>query len=269
MLHEETILQTKLNPPRPPRSTLVRPRIDALLRDALDYRVTIVQASTGYGKSTALANLADGTTPLFWYSASEGDADPQQFLAHLIAAFRRGLPALPETPLALLQELGATPLAMDALLNALNDTLVEPALLVIDDYHLAASNDVSARLDHFLSFLPPSLHVIVSTRYVERPPWEHFVAWRARGQVLEIKRDALAFTRDEIAVLFRDKYAHELSPRDAALLEEKTEGWPIALQLVWQEIRANPKTDIAALLARGTGDHEGRPYLETLFAYLA
>src|SRR5450756_1935093 len=107
MLHEETILQTKLNPPRPPRSTLVRPRIDALLRDALDYRVTIVQAGTGYGKSTALANLADGTTPLFWYSASEGDADPQQFLAHLIAAFRRGLPALPETPLALLQELGA------------------------------------------------------------------------------------------------------------------------------------------------------------------
>ncbi len=263
MPHEETILQTKLNPPRPPRSTLVRPRIDALLREALDHRVTIVQASTGYGKSTALANLAGAATPLFWYSASEGDADPQQFLAHLIAAFRRGLPALPETPLALLQELGATPLAMDALLNALNDTLVEPALLVIDDYHLAASNDVSARLDHFLSFLPPSLHVIVSTRYVERPPWEHFVAWRARGQVLEIKRDALAFTRDEIAALFRDKYAHELSPRDAALLEEKTEGWPIALQLVWQEIRANPKTDIAALLARGTDS------TETLFAYLA
>ncbi len=263
MRRDETILQTKLNPPRPPRSTLVRPRIDALLREALDHRVTIVQASTGYGKSTALANLAGAATPLFWYSASEGDADPQQFLAHLIAAFRRGLHALPETPLALLQEPGATPLAMDALLNALNDALVEPALLVIDDYHLAASNDVSARLDNFLSFLPPFLHVIVSTRYVERPTWEHLVAWRARGEVLEIKRDALAFTRDEIAALFRDKYAHALSPRDAALLEEKTEGWPIALQLVWQEIRANPKTDIAALLARGTDS------TETLFAYLA
>lgn len=78
-----SVLQTKLTPPRPPRHTLARPRVDALLRDAFAYRVTIVQASTGYGKSTALAHLADARVPLLWYSASEGDADPQQFLAHL------------------------------------------------------------------------------------------------------------------------------------------------------------------------------------------
>ncbi|MDE3091174.1 MAG: transcriptional regulator, partial [Chloroflexota bacterium] len=272
MPREETILQTKLNPPRPPRYALVRPRVDALLRQALDYRVTIVQASTGYGKSTALANLASSGAPLFWYTASEGDADPQQFVAHLIAAFQRGLPGLPDTPLALLIDVGGTRAAADALLNALNAALTAPALLVIDDYHLAAKreivdlaagSEVSALLDHFLSFLPTPLHVIVSTRYAERPPWEHLVAWRARGEVLEIKRDALAFTRDEIAALFRDKYAHELSPRAVALLEEKTEGWPIALQLVWQEIRANPKTDVVALLSRGTDS------LDTLFAYLA
>jgi LuxR family maltose regulon positive regulatory protein len=263
------ILRTKLSPPRPPRNTLARPRVDALLRQALDHRVTIVQAATGYGKSTALAHLADTVTPLFWYSASEGDADPQQFVAHLIAAFQRGLTGLPDTPLALLPEVGGARAAADALLNALCEELTAPALLVIDDYHLAAGAGVSTLLNHFLSFLPTGLHVIVSTRYAERPPWERLVAWRARGEVLEIKRDALAFTRDEIAALFRDKYAHELTPRDVALLEEKTEGWPIALQLVWQEIRANPQTDVAALLARGGGDHEGRPYLDTLFAYLA
>ncbi|MBM4465994.1 MAG: hypothetical protein FJ014_10665, partial [Chloroflexi bacterium] len=77
MLHEEAILRTKLHPPRPPRHTLVRPRVDALLRQAFDHRLTIVQASTGYGKSTALANLAAWNVPLFWYTASEGDADPQ------------------------------------------------------------------------------------------------------------------------------------------------------------------------------------------------
>ncbi|MBI5031798.1 MAG: transcriptional regulator [Chloroflexi bacterium] len=251
-----------MNPPRLPRTTLVRPRVNALLREALDYRVTIVQASTGYGKSTALATLVDSDTPLFWYSATEGDADPRQFIIHLVAAFRVGLPALSDSPSALLFDTDASALQIsDVLLNALNDALDAPALLVIDDYHLAASNDVAALLDHFLAYLPPDLHVIISSRYA--PTWEHLPTWRARGQVLEINRDALAFTTDEIAALFRDTYNRPLSPNDVQALHAQTEGWPIALQLVWQELRAKPKGTLADLLAHGTES------LDTMFAYLA
>ncbi len=261
MICTDAILRTKLNPPRLSRHTLVRPRVNALLRDARDYRLTIVQASTGYGKSTALAALNDAREPLFWYSASEGDTDPHQFLAHLIAAFRIGLPALSDTPLALLHDVDphAPRRATDALLNALADALTALAYLVIDDYHLAASNDVDALLDHFLTFLPSPLRVIVSTRYA--PRWEHLVTWRARGQVLEIKRDALAFTREEITALFAEIYKCPLAPRDVDLVYERTEGWPIALQLVWQELRAKPKAKIAEWLASASA--------ETLFEYLA
>ncbi len=269
MPREETILQTKLNPPYPPRYALIRPRIDALLQQAFDHRVTIVQASTGYGKSTALAHLTDVVASRFWYTPSESDADPQQFASHLIAAFQRGLPMLPDIPLALMQDThaGVVLVAIDTLLNALNDALDSPALFVIDDYHLAASPDVNALVDHFLTFLPNNLHAIISSRYA--PAWEHLVIWRAHGQVLEIKRETIAFTREEIAALFRDKFAHELAPREVTLLEEKTEGWPIALQLVWQEIRANPKSDVFALISRDVGNQSDQPYLETLFAYLA
>ena len=80
MPREETILQTKLNPPRLPRYALARPRVDTLLQQALDHRLTIVQASTGYGKSTALVHLADSNAPHFWYTSSEGYADSQQFV---------------------------------------------------------------------------------------------------------------------------------------------------------------------------------------------
>ncbi len=262
MLRTNAILRTKLNPPRLTRYALSRPRVDALLRGALDYRVAIVQASTGYGKSTALANLVETNVPLFWYSASEGDTDPQQFLAHLIAAFRLGLPGLSDAPAALLNdaEINVTQIT-DALINGLNEQITAPALMVLDDYHLAASPDVAALLDHYLTFAPADLHTVVASRYA--PQWEHLVAWRARGQVLEIKRDALAFTRDEIAMLFRDKFALDLAPRDVDTLAEKTEGWPIALQLVWQELRANPQTHIADLMAHGTES------LDTLFAFLA
>lgn len=261
MAHEKIVLQTKLNPPRLPRTTLARPRLTTLLRDALDYRVTIVQASTGYGKSTALATLADAGVPLFWYSATEGDSDPRQFIAHLIAAFRVGLPTLSDAPSALLSDSDATALQIcDTLLNALNDALTTPALLVIDDYHLAASPDVTHLVDHFLVSLPADLHVIVASRYA--PNWEHLPTWRARGQVLDIKRDVLAFTPDEIAALFSETYHRPLAPNDVDFLHAQTEGWSIALQLVWQELRAKPHAALADLFAQGRKS-------DTLFAYLA
>ncbi len=262
-MSDTPFLRTKLNPPRLSRHALVRPRVDARLSEALEHRVTIIQASTGYGKSTALASLAETQANLFWYSASEQDADPQQFLAHVIGAFRLRLAQVPDTPLALLQDTyaGGVRPATDALLNALDVHIDQPSLLVIDDYHLAASNEVNAALDHFLLFLPADLHVIVSTR--NPPSWEHLVSWRARGEIMDVKHDTLAFVRDEIATLFQDKYGYALAPHEIELLQERTEGWPIALQLVWQELRTRPQTDIAALFGHGSDS------LDTLFAYLA
>lgn len=266
MWRDTLVLRTKLMPPQPPRQTLARARVDELLRSAFDHRVTIVQASTGYGKSTALAQLAHFPEPLFWYTAGEGDSDARQFLAHLIHAFRMRLPGL-DAPLALLQEGGATTTACDALLNELAIALETPALLVIDDYHFAASPDVNARLEHFLAFLPPPLHVIISSRY--QPEWDALASWRARGQVLEIKRDALAFTREEIAALFNETYAIQLTARDIDTLYEKTEGWSIALQLVRQELRVNPAANVAALFEHDA-PVRGRSISEdVLFAYLA
>ncbi len=49
------VIHTKLTPPRLPRRVLQRPRLTTRLLEALDYRLTILQAGTGYGKSTALA----------------------------------------------------------------------------------------------------------------------------------------------------------------------------------------------------------------------
>ncbi len=271
----DDLLQTKLVPPRPQRYTLIRPRLLALLREALEYRVTILQASTGYGKSTALAQLADTGIPLFWYTVSESDVDPQQFLAHLIAAFQIRLPTFGDTPLAMLNDGHANsfPLAANALLNAVNPLVSRPSLLVIDDYHLvgngsatgsASSASVNALTDYLLGFLPRDLHAIISTRYP--PEWEHLTLWRARSQVLDIKRDALAFTPDEIEQLFREKFGLPLSPTDRDVLAKRTEGWSIALQLVWQQLRDRPGSDLHHLLSRA-GSTGGS--LETLFDYLA
>lgn len=57
-MSRDLIVRTKLIPPLLHRRILERPRVLNRLREALDYRLTIVQAGTGYGKSTALAGLA-------------------------------------------------------------------------------------------------------------------------------------------------------------------------------------------------------------------
>ena len=106
MSPEPLLLRTKLSPPSVQRRGLPRPALFARLREALDHRLTLVQAGTGYGKSTALAALADEQNAA-WYTLDQADVDPQQFLSYLIAAFRTRLPDLAEAPGARLQAISS------------------------------------------------------------------------------------------------------------------------------------------------------------------
>ena len=258
-VRDALLLRTKLTPPRLHRRVLPRPGLIAKLREALDYRLTVVQAGTGYGKTTALAALngpisADGAASetgrepdytLAWYTLDESDSDPQQFLAYLIGAFRLQLPDLPHTPLVVLDEIGRGEMTahwssvVDALINALAESLRRPALLVLDDYHYVAKSPdglPGALVERLVTFAPADLHVIAATRH----PFalSGMVGWHAKNQMLEIGRPDLAFQPSEIAALFRDTYGMALTPAEVTALADKTEGWPIALQLVWQGLRS-------------------------------
>lgn len=262
------LLRTKLAPPQLHSRVLARPQLTALLRESLLYRLTVVHAGTGYSKTTALAALDGGSTPLFWYSLSDTDTDPQRFLSYLISAFSVRLPAMSDLPPAVLQERGsegsmeAWTQALDTLINALSDVLTAPSLLVLDDYHFVGqSAEINSLLQHLLQYLPPDLHVIISTRSL--PSFEKLASWRARGEVLDINRVMLGFNAEETAALFRDVYGMQLGESECAALLEKTEGWPIALQLAWQGLRTGISRSASQLPAQDATS------LGTLFDYLA
>lgn len=278
---EETLLRTRLAPPHLRRRVLARPALNTRLLEALDYRLTIVQAGTGYSKTTALASLAkhlqksDDDVLCFWYSAGESDADPGRFLLYLLSAFRMRFPDMPDL-LFMSRERGvqggpdAWKEEVDALVNALHERNEADSLLVIDDYHLVAhSTEVRGLLERFLLYMPAWLHVVLATRYP--PDWAILPTWRARGEVLEIGRKALAFGLRETEALFNDVYGCPLKPEELANLIDRTEGWPIALQLVWQGMREREDEEGRAIVAGrradellGNGDS-----LHTLFDYLA
>lgn len=259
-------LQPKLLPPRFHNRLLPRPRIMARLRQSLDYRLTLVQAGTGYGKSTALAGLSTLPAPLFWYSLDEADSDPQHFLTHLIGTFASHLP-LSNAPSAALQEVTSNSSehwegVLDTLINDLTELLKQPGWLVFDDYDFVANTRaVHALTERLLQYCPPNLHIVIASHNLITSP--AIANWRVRGEVLEINRNQLAFETGEIESLFRETYRHELTAGQVALLYHKTEGWPIALQLIWQGQRDGPVKDTTSFM-------EAVPVsLNALFDYLA
>ena len=85
-----TVLRTKIIPPPRNARTLTRPRVNQILKQAFDYRLTVLQAGAGYGKSTALAELAGEIQPIIWYQVGDEDNDPLVFLLHICHAIQQG-----------------------------------------------------------------------------------------------------------------------------------------------------------------------------------
>jgi LuxR family maltose regulon positive regulatory protein len=261
---QDLVIRTKLVLPRPRRYLLPRPALSARLLEALHYRLTIVQASTGYGKSTALASaLQKAPLDLFWYSITETDQDPMLFVLHLVYAFRRRWSDVGEPALKMGQEAGAN---HKAIVNALSNELVsrggQETILVLDDYHLVnPSTEVNVIVDHFLEVLPPNLHLVIATR--QHPVLKSLVRWRVKGDLLEIGQRDLAFSAGEIEALFRTQYGLPLSTQQVQRLATETEGWIIALQMIWQGLQSGIAGSLDQIL------EELPRSLQDLFTYLA
>ncbi len=242
------ILRTKIIPPLRRARTLTRPRVSLMLRQALDYRLTILQAGAGYGKSTALAELAEEVRPLVWYQVNEEDNDPLVFLLHLCHAIHRALPDLPDLPIHFLEAWDGTQgrlpwqAVLDQILNALT-SLDVPTPLVLDDAHIVTeSGEIVFILDRLIGLAPANLHVLLSGRPSITLPT--LSRWRAQGEVLILDQSVLTFTPAEIALLFATHYGLELTSDEVAALLSYTEGWAIALQLIWQSIRSQSSSTL-------------------------
>ena len=268
MNSKSPVVRTKLVPPRLHRRILNRPRLTGLLLGSLDYRLTILQAGAGYGKTTALAALKECGYAFAWYHLGHEDVDPFVFLLHLIGAIQSALPDLPGDTASALESKELNPLDLpwaqivDGLANELADHLDAPLLLVLDDVHnLNDAQLVQLVLQRLVEHAPADVHFLFSSRHPFRLPG--LVTWRAQGDLLFIGKEELAFTTDEIASLFREQYSLSLSDEEIRSLAAETEGWAIALQLYWQGLKSG------AVLPSGRKPPEQDDTPEGLFEYLA
>jgi len=235
---EHLVIAAKLRPPRPRLGSIGRPRLARKLLESSRYRLTVVRADAGYGKTTALTQLASLVGESRWYGLDGADRDPLIFLRHLIALFEgegpddrrqvRSLDILSRQPGASTEWVRA----VDALANDLHETMVGDHVLILDDFHLAESPAVLTIVERLLAHGPSSLHLVLGTRQV--PGLSRMARRVASGDVLRIGRSDLAFAEDEVVELFRAQSQLELDPEPAERLVSQTDGWPIAVHLMAQ-----------------------------------
>jgi LuxR family maltose regulon positive regulatory protein len=217
----------------------------------------LISAPAGFGKTTLLTEwLAAGPAGpaderlAAWLSLDRADNDPASFWAYVIAALQTVAPGVGESALTLLQAPQPPPVetVLTALLNDLG-TITGDIVLVLDDYHVIDARDVQDAMAFLLDHLPPRLHVVIASRTDPALPLARL---RARGELVETRAAELRFTPDEAAAYLNEMMGLQLTARDVAALEGRTEGWIAALQLAALSMQG--RDDVAGFIAGFTGD---------------
>ena len=251
------LLETKLYVPGSRRGLVPRPRLSERLDRGIASKLMLVSAPAGFGKTTLLTEwLAAGPATsaderlVAWLSLDRGDNDPASFWTYVIAALRTVASGVGESALALLQAPRSPPVetVLTALLNDLGATPGD-IVLVLDDYHVVDARDVQDGMAFLLDHLPPQLHVVIAGRADPALPLARL---RSRGELVEIRAAELRFTPDEAAAYLNEMMGLQLTARDVAALEGRTEGWIAALQLAALSMQG--RDDVAGFIAGFAGD---------------
>ncbi|MGD1995015.1 MAG: LuxR C-terminal-related transcriptional regulator [Anaerolineae bacterium] len=246
---ETPLLWTKLHIPSPRPDRVQRPHLLRRLDEGLrtGHKLTLVSAPAGYGKTTLLSEwCASIEWPVTWLSLDEGDNDPARFLTYLTEALER----LPLPPAPALPDLGPP---SDTYLTVLLDWVggrSDPAVLVLDDFHLVSAPDVHRSVAFLLAHLPSNLHLVMATR--ADPPLP-IARLRARGELVEIRQVDLRFTHAEAAAFLNRTMGVALSPADVAALADRTEGWIAGLQMAAVSMRQ--RDDLSGFVRAFAGSH--------------
>lgn len=244
-------------PPERPEHVRRTALLDRIVRSGA--RMLHVSAPAGFGKSTLLAQWvttrADPDRTV-WVSVDADDHGARLWSA-VLAALR---PLVGSSLDAVLEASSAHDVDLrDDVLVGLLDVLTEtadPVTFVLDDVHLVLDDSSTrASLDWILDRLPAPHAVAIGVR--QPADLGALGRRRIRGELLDIRTDALRFTPDESRCFVRDGLGLTVPDAVVAALDRRVEGWPAALYLAALLIRLGDDVDEGV---RGLGASGEQPF---------
>jgi LuxR family maltose regulon positive regulatory protein len=211
----------------------------------------LILAPAGYGKSTLVsAWLEADRRRSVWLSLDDHDSDLPTFLSYLVAAIRSIEPGACQRTIDLLNAPEVPPLHSIAsvLINEI-DAIEDPFILILDNYQDIRAMAVHDLLTELLRHPPRALHLVLISRL--SPPLD-LIRLRARGQVVEVRMEDLRFDAMETGAFVQRATGFLVEETDAALLEERCEGWITALRLA--TLSMGSRADFDRVLAGLQGD---------------
>ncbi|WP_245640358.1 BTAD domain-containing putative transcriptional regulator [Neobacillus massiliamazoniensis] len=235
------IIQTKLRIPVVKDDFIRRAKLTRKMKRIPDYPLTMIHSGAGYGKSTALALfMKDESIHGCWYSISSTDDDILPFLTYIIHSIRRMVPDFGKELASYIDTIDRY--IRDEELSFLCSLFINEILavhseitLILDDFHqIEHSYMINNWMDKLLEHIPPNLHIVVSSR--SRPGWKQLTKMKVCGQLLEITKEDLVLTMEEMELLLTDLYGLQMNPGHLQTIYQMTEGWIIALCMIAQQV---------------------------------
>ena len=219
----------KFRPPALPDTLVVRSGLHDRLTAGAGRRLTMVAGSAGAGKSVLMADWAATRSPgvTAWLSCDAADADPLRFWAGFIEAPRAIEPGFggdAADVLAMDRQMSA-----DVIASIANDAAKLPkgSAIIVDDFHIAAPAVASNMNDLVECWQAETTQLVLVGRF-DPPLRLHRL--RISAELCEVRDRDLYFSLTDSRDLLA-KFGVQLSDADLAVLHQRTEGWPAALQM--------------------------------------
>ena len=243
------LIATKIAIPQSAQPLVARPGVMARCRESVERPCTIVAAPAGFGKTTLLMMVSEQVRQqgwqVAWVTLEESEQDPTRFWQYTLAALDDAQPGISATARQMLEV--PRPAPTERILTVLINELAaarSPILLVLDDYHRAATPAIDQGLIFLIEHAPAMLRLLISARATPAFPLARL---HAQGRIAELAAADLRFSADEAGRFMRETM-HVTLPQDQLKhLEERTEGWVAGLQLAALSLRNH--ADVPDLVA--------------------
>ena len=218
-----------LIPPLLPKY-LARPRLKNLYEQMLAYKISLVSAPPGYGKTTFVNTfLYDQNLPIAWINLDERDNKFDLFWYNIISAIQKinPEPGKHERQI-LINNDERYELALTGLINSIAETIPN-LVVVLRGYHHIEMKSIHKSMAFFMEYLPPGTNMIVIS--CEDPPLP-LPRLQASGYLMKITTNDLRFDLDETIMYLNDIWGFSLARQEVNLIWETMDGWAAGLYLV-------------------------------------